>query len=475
MKALLVATAGPAKRAEFVLEPGKSYRVGRSHDADLVIDHASISRAHCRLIFAPPGKWMITDLGSRNGMSVNGRRVTTELLSDGDVVRLGKVTLEFHLLPSQEQPAAAPTPPPVPPPAPPIPAPAPATDTTETPSPVARGRKAPVAVAAAIVAAAIVGGVLFLARPAHQPLQVGPALPGKAKPGEKPAKKKVVRAPRKGRLIKVMSLADAKGLTPLHLAVKNGWRADAEALLAKGANVNAWDTPDPSDKSGRRLQPLHVAVIEDRADMAELLLNKGANPNGDLGSGTPIHIAAATNNVPLALLLLDRGAAVNARDAKRQMPLHLAALYGGEEVAECLVDRDAEVVSWASDGLTPLHLAAGGGHTGVLNVLLEAGGDPNLPNSYGHWTPLHEAALRGQKAAAELLIAKGADVNARTSTVTGGGSTPLHEAARAGHADLVKLLLARGADAAARNTEGRTPRDEALASSRREIAELLSH
>jgi len=484
MNARLVATSGLEGRAECILEPGKSYTIGRSHGVDFLVAHPSVSRAHCKLIFAPPGKWVVTDLGSSNGVFIGRRRVSTEILSDGDAIRLGKVVLEFSLRPPSDaaSPPAA-SAPAEPPPLPemaaetvPLPAPAAAREPTTVSvaaPPRASARKAALALMAALALLACLAGILLLRRPKGEPTK--PAETPLVQPLTAKGTRKVARIPRKGRLVKAFKLDDAKGFTPLHTAARQGQRADVDALLAKGADVNAWDTPDPADKSGRRLQPLHVAIIEDRAEIALLLLNKGANPNGDLGFGTPLHVAAATNNVPLALLLLDRGAAVGARDARRQTPLHLAAANGCEEAAELLVDIEAPINSWSSDGLTPLHLAAAGGHVAVAKVLLEAGADPDLANSYGHRTPLHEAAARGKRAVAELLIARGANVNARTSTVVGGGATPLHDAARGGHRGLVVLLLARGADPRAANDAGRTPRDEALAASHQDLAELLTH
>jgi pSer/pThr/pTyr-binding forkhead associated (FHA) protein len=39
--------------------------------------------------------WMVVDLGSTNGVKVNGRRVQEEVLRPGDKIALGLVELEF--------------------------------------------------------------------------------------------------------------------------------------------------------------------------------------------------------------------------------------------------------------------------------------------------------------------------------------------------------------------------------------------
>ena len=48
----------------------------RSADADVVLDHASISRQHATLCYQVDGnKWLVTDQGSAHGTFVNGKQV----------------------------------------------------------------------------------------------------------------------------------------------------------------------------------------------------------------------------------------------------------------------------------------------------------------------------------------------------------------------------------------------------------------
>lgn len=71
--------------------------VGRSSDADVVINIQEISRGHVRLTPRPDG-WWATDLDSRNGTFVNGDPLgaTAVRLIDGDdLVLAGAVTLRF--------------------------------------------------------------------------------------------------------------------------------------------------------------------------------------------------------------------------------------------------------------------------------------------------------------------------------------------------------------------------------------------
>ena len=70
--------------------------VGRAEEAELRIDDRSISREHARLV-VNDGEVRISDLGSRNGTTVNGQRLeAARQLIPGDVITLGTVTLVLH-------------------------------------------------------------------------------------------------------------------------------------------------------------------------------------------------------------------------------------------------------------------------------------------------------------------------------------------------------------------------------------------
>ncbi|HYU35377.1 MAG TPA: SpoIIE family protein phosphatase [Thermoanaerobaculia bacterium] len=88
----------PAEGApfDFFLER-ESVVVGRSIDADLVIEDPFLSRRHSRL-FRVGGALLVEDLGSRNGTFVNEQPVLTAApVRPGDVVRISATTLTVHL------------------------------------------------------------------------------------------------------------------------------------------------------------------------------------------------------------------------------------------------------------------------------------------------------------------------------------------------------------------------------------------
>ncbi len=80
----------------YVLDAERS-TVGRSRDADCVLRDPNVSRHHAELRRSRDGEWTIADLGSTNGVKVNGRRVGSTRLKSGDKVTLGTTTFSFDI------------------------------------------------------------------------------------------------------------------------------------------------------------------------------------------------------------------------------------------------------------------------------------------------------------------------------------------------------------------------------------------
>jgi len=77
--------------------------IGRGNDADLRIDDPGVSRKHIESrveeaqdLGAPP-RITVNDLGSTNGVLVNGRRVEKATLADGATIRIGNTTMSLRL------------------------------------------------------------------------------------------------------------------------------------------------------------------------------------------------------------------------------------------------------------------------------------------------------------------------------------------------------------------------------------------
>jgi len=69
--------------------------IGRARDNDIVIENLSVSRNHVR-IRRSDKKYILTDLNSANGTFVNNVRVNKIELFDGDVITVGKHTIQFE-------------------------------------------------------------------------------------------------------------------------------------------------------------------------------------------------------------------------------------------------------------------------------------------------------------------------------------------------------------------------------------------
>jgi pSer/pThr/pTyr-binding forkhead associated (FHA) protein len=80
----------------YVLD-GPKATIGRSKDTDCVLRDPNVSRRHAELRRAESGDWQIVDLGSTNGIKVNGRRVSSSRLSPGDEVTVGTTTFLFDI------------------------------------------------------------------------------------------------------------------------------------------------------------------------------------------------------------------------------------------------------------------------------------------------------------------------------------------------------------------------------------------
>lgn len=70
--------------------------LGRSEEADVVLDDPYASEFHLRLVASEDGL-TLHDLGSTNGTYLNGRRVTAPAeLRRGDAVQVGKTVMEIR-------------------------------------------------------------------------------------------------------------------------------------------------------------------------------------------------------------------------------------------------------------------------------------------------------------------------------------------------------------------------------------------
>ncbi|MBF5042691.1 GGDEF domain-containing protein [Aggregicoccus sp. 17bor-14] len=77
---------------------GPETLLGRSSEAGFQVEDDGISRKHAKVVGGGEGRFQLVDLGSTNGTYLNGLRVSTAQLCDGDRIQIGSNTvLKFSL------------------------------------------------------------------------------------------------------------------------------------------------------------------------------------------------------------------------------------------------------------------------------------------------------------------------------------------------------------------------------------------
>ena len=289
------------------------------------------------------------------------------------------------------------------------------------------------------------------------------------------------------------------GLTPLHLAARQGYTDVANALLDAGADIDQRTTGDQST-------PLVIAIVNGRFDLAKQLIDRGANSNlAQANNGvTPLYAALNcqwsdkalypqprafeqqnTSYLDLMKALLDKGANPNARltrkvwysqydfdqsgvDETGATPFFRAAYAADVDGMKLLLQYGADpyVTTMRTPGrvrtgdvtrevqdVSPLPPVPPGGP--AISPLLAASGE-----GYGEGFAAnhHHHSPAGMLPAVKFLVEEvGIDVNVKDHD----GNTPVHNAAARGDNEMIQYLVSKGADVKQVNREGKTTVDMA--------------
>ena len=236
---------------------------------------------------------------------------------------------------------------------------------------------------------------------------------------------------------------------PLEIARDRGY-AEMERMLA--------DTFETRFNASPKGEPVALALRAQDLQRVRALLDAepGLIGKGDQRSNQPIHWATMTRQLDAIDELLRRGADINARRTDGARPIHLTNgdyfYRGWRDVPGGWPVTPAHVMS---------HLKARGAfidlptacHTGdierVRELLRE---DPSLANTLGEnegyylgaGAPVSNAAAVGRIDIVQLLLDHGADPNLPEEQIAPHGKA-LYNAVFHGHYDIAKLLLERGA------------------------------
>ncbi|GFN78494.1 inhibitor kappa b [Plakobranchus ocellatus] len=173
---------------------------------------------------------------------------------------------------------------------------------------------------------------------------------------------------------------------------------------------------------------LHLSIINGRMDLATALINLAPDyfwlSYSNLRRQTPLHLAVLTGQARLARRLVCAGAIVDVQDLRGDTPLHIACRMGYDDMVKMLLtpvrfeetQRNVWEIPYQRlpqdlgvrnfDGQSPLHVAVISGHQRIVQLLLNAGADPNIGEAKSGRTALHLASERGRVELVELLACK---------------------------------------------------------------------
>jgi len=77
--------------------------IGRRGSCDIVLNFPNVSSHHCELELLN-GFWQVRDLGSANGLKVNGQRCDSHWLQPGDILSVAKHRFELQYVPTGDAP-----------------------------------------------------------------------------------------------------------------------------------------------------------------------------------------------------------------------------------------------------------------------------------------------------------------------------------------------------------------------------------
>jgi uncharacterized protein YegL len=92
--AWLVGIEGRDKGRKYEINTAEAV-LGRGTDADLRLDDDEVSRRHAKIVKQGNGRYTVVDMASTNGLKVNGSKVLTSEIRDGDTLEIGSSTFMF--------------------------------------------------------------------------------------------------------------------------------------------------------------------------------------------------------------------------------------------------------------------------------------------------------------------------------------------------------------------------------------------
>jgi ankyrin repeat protein len=225
-------------------------------------------------------------------------------------------------------------------------------------------------------------------------------------------------------------------IAPILDAAKDGYLARVRAELSRDPTL-AHAANDLGDTA------LHRAAENGHLEVVNALLAAGAKPDAVRGDGfKPVHVALM--NSWRARVAPERAREIATRliAAGAEYTIVVAALLGDVALVRNMLARDASLANFEDTcHFRPISVAARRGSLEMVNLLLEHGADPNLPEEGApRGQALWNAVFHGYGDIARALVARGADPNAMVES----SGTPMMHARK--DRELYRLLVAHGGD-----------------------------
>jgi ankyrin repeat protein len=183
---------------------------------------------------------------------------------------------------------------------------------------------------------------------------------------------------------------------PLHLAARRGHSGAVEALIRRGADVNAL-----SYGGGHfGITPLLASAQQENREVIHILAEAGADLEARSESGTALQMALFKGWSQVVEELVEKGANVNAEATPPP------------DIGWCIRTEDEWPLLDYIEGARPLYLAVCG-WSEMVEFLLDHGADIN-GLSLG-WSALHAAVVKPDRQMVELLLRRGANPHVKSN------------------------------------------------------------